>query len=110
MLISDWSSDVCSSDLLGGISGSTRTMWNMGRFSSRRRIGTCQHDRGDVRGPAGAQHLRRREQGGAAGRTEGRRVGQECGSTCRYEWSLEHYKIKITRTLVNNKLSIHQNN
>src|SRR3546814_15189980 len=63
--ISDWSSDVCSSDLM--TCGSSRyraasTMRCSGRSSSSRR-------------------------------SEERRVGKECVSTCRSRWSPYHQKI-----------------
>src|SRR3546814_8131298 len=61
MRISDWSSDVCSSDL----SAPTPT-----RCASRTRS-------------AGRNHLR-------SARSEERRVGKECVSTCRSRWSPYH--------------------
>src|SRR3546814_12536515 len=69
--ISDWSSDVCSSDLGGAQSGAAR----------RHRIGQDLHH-----GQGG---------GGAAApcpcaRSEERRVGKECVSTCRSRWSPYH--------------------
>src|SRR3546814_10939404 len=87
MRISDWSSDVCSSDL-----------HVVGR--------PC-----EPLGPKGAAAPKRRsieasaaptqDQGSAApvGRSEERRVGKECVSTCRFRWSPYHYKIKITLDL-----------
>src|SRR3546814_20043304 len=87
MRISDWSSDVCSSDLVP-----------ISRDGYVRR----------VRGVLSA--LARGEEGGAAvnnriaeilgepdpktlaeARSEERRVGQECVSTCRSRWSPSHY-------------------
>src|SRR3546814_6208446 len=77
MRISDWSSDVCSSDLL------------LDRQSLRAAPGAAEH-----RLHAGAL-----PQKGlcAAGRTrsEERRVGKECVSTCRSRWSPYHYKKNI---------------
>src|SRR3546814_13061944 len=68
MRISDWSSDVCSSDL---------------SFRRRRR-------------PArrGLWRARRPRQVRYRGRSEERRVGKECVSTCRSRWSPYHYKKK----------------
>src|SRR3546814_5926738 len=72
MRISDWSSDVCSSDLA---------------------LRAAQHlDALDV------EDLGAAEEGGAdidlvvedAGRSEERRVGKECVSTCRSRWSTYH--------------------
>src|SRR3546814_3886543 len=72
MRISDWSSDVCSSDL--GVQHPVR-------FAER---GGDQHDRsGDARG-AGDRF------GGHHQRSEERRVGKECVSTCRSRWSPYH--------------------
>src|SRR3546814_9655763 len=85
MRISDWSSDVCSSDLylLNAISGPLRP----GRIGivrlcveeTRARFveGSCQFLRvGSIRP---ARH-----------RSEERRVGKECVSTCRSRWSPYH--------------------
>src|SRR3546814_1710675 len=86
MRISDWSSDVCSSDL---------APWNMAvhaddsqtavvRISRHCRSGnTAPHQpawRGDSRG----------DLAGPGGRSEERRVGKECVSTCRSRWSPYH--------------------
>src|SRR3546814_2316295 len=72
MRISDWSSDVCSSDLLA-------------RFRLAHQM------------PPGPAPLRRSSAGqrGAVGvitgeRSEERRVGKECVSTCRSRWSPYH--------------------
>src|SRR3546814_13875227 len=76
MRISDWSSDVCSSDLHG---------------SGRHRIspGRCGQS------SAGAQRTAPDPQlglGQPVDRSEERRVGKECVSTCRSRWSPYHYK------------------
>src|SRR3546814_12206436 len=126
MRISDWSSDVCSSDLGGGDN----------RDGSLRRHGAC-HRSGDVGRRAGAgeegcltaavlqqahrppatraqerlwrlllltallgivwlaRDLRWAEVWASAGfRSEERRVGTECVSTCRSRWSPSHEKKK----------------
>src|SRR3546814_10391247 len=75
MRISDWSSDVCSSDL--------------GGLGDRVVDGDLLERRPDAihRGPARrgvVPCLRELE------RSEERRVGKECGSTCRSRWSPEH--------------------
>src|SRR3546814_4403592 len=75
MRISDWSSDVCSSDLLGG-RDRRRCHVRRDADSSRkadRRGGSRRHR------PAGGDGARRR--------SEERRVGKECVSTCRSRWS-----------------------
>src|SRR3546814_11321451 len=101
MRISDWSSDVCSSDL------------GVERIDAD--IGTAQQ--GEAERPGGAdgegiarqlvraahadeenlaqQDIDRNDEGrdqhqGAAERSEERRVGKECVSTCRSRWSPYH--------------------
>src|SRR3546814_10511040 len=74
MRISDWSSDVCSSDLVGAF----------------QRAGA---DRAEQAAIAGAQHRRTAGIGGGpvgVARSEARRVGKECVSTCRSRWSPYH--------------------
>src|SRR3546814_12569043 len=82
MRISDWSSDVCSSDLCkpGLAPRRSRALTPSLAGSTERR--------GDApRAPATYQ------------RSEERRVGKECVSTCRSRWSPYHYKKKkITTT------------
>src|SRR3546814_9545753 len=97
MRISDWSSDVCSSDLK--------------RFAARfeiDRAGEAAQFGIDLGGPGGrgdklseriVGHLGRLRLGGGLfvnlgvvfdrrfGRSEERRVGKECVSTCRYRWA-----------------------
>src|SRR3546814_2860007 len=74
MRISDWSSDVCSSDLGAG----------------RDRSGVAGAAQGWARVPP-ARHLRSRPVAAGPGagrpRSEERRVGKECVSTCRSRWS-----------------------
>src|SRR3546814_17805671 len=82
MRISDWSSDVCSSDL----------SWR--QFVGYRRWRRC-----GAAGFAGICESQRFEAAcahpvGRDGRSEERRVGKECVSTCRYRWSPYHEKIK----------------
>src|SRR3546814_7209768 len=75
MRISDWSSDVCSSDLLVG-PDLDRTLAQ----GFERRV-----DRSHVR-VVGADVV----QPGPDERSEERRVGKECVSTCRSRWSPYH--------------------
>src|SRR3546814_18820468 len=74
MRISDWSSDVCSSDLL------------VARLDPRDQIDRPV-DRGDHACHRCLQSVRVEQQ-----RSEERRVGKECVSTCRSRWSPYHYK------------------
>src|SRR3546814_10481731 len=87
MRISDWSSDVCSSDLLRcpGIFHETH-----GQELAVRHLAAFPM----VDQPAGGGRADRHRAGGAAaglcavpGRSEERRVGKECVSTCRSRWS-----------------------
>src|SRR3546814_12353327 len=94
MRISDWSSDVCSSDLAGaqpgaGAGGGARA----GRGRRRRavrHVAPC-HRRATAgrRRPAGGRGRTRADAGLARPRrrSEERRVGEECVSTCGYRWS-----------------------
>src|SRR3546814_14045452 len=68
MRISDWSSDVCSSDLVPALDV-------LGTTGSRADVQRCGTDQL-------AQALR----------SEERRVGKECVSTCRSRWSPYHSK------------------
>src|SRR3546814_13043975 len=81
MRISDWSSDVCSSDLDAAIT--PRTKWLIFNSPSN---------------PTGAAYSRD-ELKALADRSEERRVGKECVSTCRSRWSPYHYKNKMHNTI-----------
>src|SRR3546814_11705906 len=76
MRISDWSSDVCSSDL------SEKPMALSRRTQSPRASGNRSSAAELAR-----EHLK-------PGRSEERRVGKECVSTCRSRWSPYHEKKK----------------
>src|SRR3546814_12481597 len=81
MRISDWSSDVCSSDLvleLPAHAGDVR----IGAID----VGVAQYFPADFH--AFFIHLV------CHARSEERRVGKECVSTCRSRWSPYHYKTK----------------
>src|SRR3546814_1328433 len=93
MRISDWSSDVCSSDLLDGRCHCDRHRKIQARSGIvllerpadgyevmyERKTTPIAGDRG-----AGAAA------GGLEARSEERRVGKECVSTCRSRWSPDH--------------------
>src|SRR3546814_10284852 len=76
MRISDWSSDVCSSDLIVLFRGipSVLFLFFWARFTHR-----------SVRPSSWKLHIWRN-----LSRSEERRVGKECVSTCRSRWSPYH--------------------
>src|SRR3546814_10698630 len=76
MRISDWSSDVCSADLFSLAHRQSQFSRDGGRADSVRVAN------GDGFDAAGADELRHR--------SEERRVGKECVSTCRSRWSPYH--------------------
>src|SRR3546814_1697777 len=85
MRISDWSSDVCSSDLILGLDEA---------FHDFLALGT-----GEVAGLAADDlDVLRRGDCLVEARSEERRVGKECGSTCRSRWSTYHQKKKTSKT------------
>src|SRR3546814_6286954 len=84
MRISDWSSDVCSSDLLDG------GQRDFGLF-----VTAGQGAPGRVHRPRRSGRTARSDHEATAGlfdthRSEERRVGKECVSTCRSRWSPYH--------------------
>src|SRR3546814_15741761 len=110
MRISDWSSDVCSSDLLeaalvADAPHRRRRHRNDESFPDRLQAAVKLADDRAGRQPGGQAVLEGREAGedhagvggvgeGGAGeaveRWEARRVGEECGSTCRYRCATYH--------------------
>src|SRR3546814_12359733 len=99
MRISDWSSDVCSSDLAGACDpGLPLSREHMGGNTSLFRPEAAEnaveilhgdidlfHARADIDDAVGELGL---------GRSEERRVGKECVSTCRSRWSPYYSKKK----------------
>src|SRR3546814_7828001 len=97
MRISDWSSDVCSSDLLHRLPGGRQPVIFGARVALDRafadqcleKIETTR--RAEPHGPPDVGQCQRPRFGKQAqngeGRSEERRVGQECVSTCRSRWS-----------------------
>src|SRR3546814_9328904 len=95
MRISDWSSDVCSSDLLfldelARGQGLSEHLARLGVFAAG-----VQAEFGCAHGPP-RDAVARLVQAGerpaqARDRSDERRVGQECVSTCRTRWSRYHY-------------------
>src|SRR3546814_3234696 len=88
MRISDWSSDVCSSDLL--FDADRRGGGDLGRHRRKRRLDTAprqgRRNPADGRGIGVAALIRHP----GNGRSEERRVGKECVSTCRSRWPPYH--------------------
>src|SRR3546814_2225441 len=72
MRISDWSSDVCSSDLIPG----HRVLIHPALLLARIHIGVHV-----------AEDVAMKTEGHSFDRSEERRVGKECVSTCRSRWS-----------------------
>src|SRR3546814_16728802 len=94
MRISDWSSDVCSSDLLVGL-GATDPLPHLSA-TGRVELTDPVID-GPVRQPGRVRPVARRQgvvQRVDVSRSEERRVGKEGVSTCRSRWSPYHYKKK----------------
>src|SRR3546814_12697030 len=98
MRISDWSSDVCSSDLIiegGGIErqravheavlGADFKGVDIFRLERRAIIDGGKLPEGKIAGQSLPEVDNERTDAGR-GRSEERRVGKECVSTCRYRW------------------------
>src|SRR3546814_14602635 len=90
MRISDWSSDVCSSDLLRGQGASQPFTSGRTEFISVR--SETNPWKRDGTGPTGRWRSRRRAHasGRDQRRAEERRVGKGCVGTCRSRWSPYH--------------------
>src|SRR3546814_19084083 len=112
MRISDWSSDVCSSDLtIDRHQDRERDDALDGAFEQRDDVG-ARNGRGKVhQQPCGAR-LHGVEHGTVEVRSEERRGGTECVSTCRSRWSPYHYKQKNKTQLNHNSddTDTHDNN
>src|SRR3546814_9016054 len=85
MRISDWSSDVCSSDLAGPDRRNFRALRQLGHVSAGDEAWVS------LRGlRLGEGREQRRNRRLSSPRSEERRVGKECVSTCRSRWSPYH--------------------
>src|SRR3546814_4635220 len=82
MRISDWSSDVCSSDL--------STFWSACPRSGRSPVGAGRVRRRTARRAPPLTGQAPVSMDDALNRSEERRVGKECVSTCRSRWSPYH--------------------
>src|SRR3546814_17636281 len=95
MRISDWSSDVCSSDLAppsarqASVIARRRSGVSKAGFDQRK-LWLDERPGVSSRAPPGARAARGRRCGRRGHRSEERRVGKECGSTCRSRWSPYH--------------------
>src|SRR3546814_5023588 len=97
MRISDWSSDVCSSDLIDEIAFGQRTVERgvdalaRGSWGLRRRkvVGITRHCPAPI-ASAASQGKGRCAPRPMPVRSEERRVGKELVSTCRYRWVPVH--------------------
>src|SRR3546814_14691130 len=107
MRISDWSSDVCSSDLaqelarrikneVRAVTGGLVCSIGISPNKLLSKIGS-ELDKPDGLTILSADDLRRRI------RSEERRVGKEGVSTCRSRWSPYHYKNKHSNDRIHNK-------
>src|SRR3546814_11875956 len=97
MRISDWSSDVCSSDLevFAATSADLKQIYAADE-RAHVEIGTVYPTR-DIRGPLYVDALLGKHfalLGSTGTRSEERRAGKECVSTCRSRWSPYHEKKK----------------
>src|SRR3546814_5614205 len=101
MRISDWSSDVCSSDLIEGTTNMANGTENsMAVFALAPR--GAMFDLGPsfymdklvlpapAKGKVDPRWPVKQKLEALAARSEERRVGKECVSTCRYRWSTDH--------------------
>src|SRR3546814_15375742 len=94
MRISDWSSDVCSSDLVG------RSAWPVGRSSAMPPVAKTKgmplcanmSATGQLFSPCRLQSSSAASNPPSRASSEERRVGKECVSTCRSRWSPYHSK------------------
>src|SRR3546814_9066639 len=89
MRISDWSSDVCSSDLKGLAHNSLRMRDGAGAILFLV-VGKPMGSRRRSQGPAVPRKSRGCQRNGPAGtfgRSEARSVGNECVSTCSSRWA-----------------------
>src|SRR3546814_14804356 len=114
MRISDWSSDVCSSDLPPSTEATT-TSEAPNEATTTTEATTTSAPSTTTTVPSTTTTTSRDSEeltpsgpatpGTIGERSEERRVGNECGSTCRYRWSPYHSK-KNTRTQTTQKKNV----
>src|SRR3546814_2328192 len=85
--ISDWSSDVCSSDLQSSHDSTcpSKGAWRCTRIGDAGQSLFCAGPKNEERFGIGCQAWNKSD-----ARSEERRVGKECVSTCRSRWSPYH--------------------
>src|SRR3546814_2922974 len=92
MRISDWSSDVCSSDLLYLAKTRLQQACDAGALAGRKAMGSGSWS--TTKGDDAAKEMFQANFAdaayGSSARSEERRVGKECVSTCRSRWSPYH--------------------
>src|SRR3546814_20137704 len=114
MRISDWSSDVCSSDLQKAVLGLADSANNFtGQVPQlQARLDELVRAMSGSGSPSSQVYYALRQvvlsgtmarrvteiRAGGAGRSEGRRVGKESVSTCRFRWLPYHYNKKKKNT------------
>src|SRR3546814_13729678 len=102
MRISDWSSDVCSSDLSAPTASrfrpnsrcSSRWRKTASRRSKFRATAAGWSSRSTTCSAPSRKRSSRSASPRSLSRSEERRVGKECVSTCRSRWAQYHYKHK----------------
>src|SRR3546814_14416174 len=104
MRISDWSSDVCSSDLckaqlLGNVADIERSLFEIiqGQVAAHFVLHILKAAAFLFQTAAQGPDVQVHRAGDFGARSEERRVGKECVSTCRYRWSQYHSKKKQTK-------------
>src|SRR3546814_16847777 len=98
MRISDWSSDVCSSDLTQNAAGRSLEIDSV---SGDITVAGAPR-KADIESVSGDLKLTLNSADVEAQRSEERRVGNECVSTCRSRWSPSHKKKNKTTKKNNN--------
>src|SRR3546814_11931145 len=96
MRISDWSSDVCSSDLQQHADDHQRPADHKRLDMAAPIALRVKPQEPQDRDKAGCTNDQARACKHAQRRSEERRVGKECVSTCRSRWSPDHYTKKTT--------------
>src|SRR3546814_16780707 len=101
--ISDWSSDVCSSELIDGVDAAHKltilaslALGTELDFDAVAITGIRHVIAADIAGAAALGYRIRLVGMAENGSSEERRAGQECVSTCTFRWSLDHYNRKTT--------------